>query len=60
MTQSIVGMDVSKHSLDVVLLHPEQKHYQVVKNNLAGFEYLSSWLQAKGCEQVHICLEATG
>jgi len=60
MTQSIVGMDVSKHSLDVVLLHPEQKHYQVVENNLAGFEYLSSWLQAKGCEQVHICLEATG
>ena len=59
MTQSIVGMDVSKHSLDVVLLHAGQKYYQAVENNLEGFEHLSRWLKARGCEQVHICLEAT-
>ena len=60
MTQSNVGMDVSKHRLDVVLLHAGQKYYQVFKNDQAGFEQISSWLKARGCEQEHICLEATG
>jgi len=55
-----IGIDVSKNSLDVVLLCEGKNHYQVVENNLSGFQYLSTWLERKGFQQVHLCMEATG
>jgi len=60
MTQTIMGLDVSKHTLDASLLHDGKTYYQVVQNDLSGFQQLSAWLKAKKCQQVHICLEATG
>jgi transposase len=60
MEQAIIGIDVSKNSLDVVLLYKGKKYYHVVKNNLSGFQHLSSWLKRKRVQQVHICMEATG
>lgn len=60
MTQAIMGLDVSKHTLDAALLHEGKTYYQVVQNDLSDFQQLSAWLKANKCQQVHICLEATG
>ncbi len=55
-----MGIDVSKNSLDVVLLYEGKSYYQVVGNNLSGFQSLSTWLEREGFQQVHLCMEATG
>jgi transposase len=55
-----IGIDVSKSSLDVVLLCEGKRHYQVVENNLSGFQHLSTWLEREGFQEVHMCMEATG
>jgi transposase len=60
MEQTNIGIDVSKSSLDVVLLHEGKRHYQVVENNPTGFQHLSTWLEREGFQQVHLCMEATG
>lgn len=54
-----VGIDVSKATLDVVVLIDKQKTYQQVPNHSQGIAHLLQWLQTfEGIEQV--CLEATG
>lgn len=60
MTQSIVGIDVSKLTLDIALLQVEQVKYLKVKNDLNGFKVLDQWLKKYGCQEVHACMEATG
>lgn len=55
-----MGINVSKNSLDVVLLYEGKSYYQVVENNLSGFQHLSTWLEREGFQQVHLCMEATG
>lgn len=60
MTQSIIGIDVSKHTLDIALLQDEQTKYLKVENNLTGFKLLGKWLRKNGCREVHACMEATG
>lgn len=60
MTQSILGIDVSKDTLDVVLLQGENKAYAIFNNHKAGFARLARWLISQGAGQVHACLEATG
>ena len=60
MTQSIIGIDVSKLTLDIALLHNAQVKYLKVDNNLKGFKTLAQWLKRNGCQKVHACMEATG
>lgn len=60
MEQANIGIDVSKSSLDVVLLHEGKTHHQVVENNPTGFQHLFTWLEREGFPQVHMCMEATG
>jgi len=60
MMRPIVGIDISKHFLDVVLIHVGHSHYKTVDNDAAGFLCLRNWLKAKGCHTAHICMEATG
>jgi transposase len=55
------GIDVSKSTLDVCLLHPEgRKRAKRFENSPTGFARLASWLEAQGVSQVHACMEATG
>jgi transposase len=55
----VVGIDVSKATLDVVWLDEQhQTHYVQVKNSRAGYEQLDQWLKRRAVEAV--CLEATG
>jgi transposase len=61
MKQAIVGIDVSKATLDVVLLRPEQGPQAAsYDNTLVGFQKLDKWLRKRKAGQVHACLEATG
>jgi transposase len=60
MIQSVVGIDVSKDTLDVVLLKEETNAYAGFSNNPVGYAKLVRWLISQGTGQVHACLEATG
>jgi transposase len=61
MADGILGIDVSKATLDVILLraeHPAQAASYA--NTLTGFKKLVKWLRKRNAGQVHACLEATG
>ena len=60
MTQSIVGIDVSKLTLDIALLHESKAKHLKIINNSSGFQRLHNWLLKHDCQQTHVCLEATG
>jgi transposase len=57
---TVLGIDVSKGSLDVVLRANGRKPHKIFANSLAGFECLAEWLRIQKAGQVHVCLEATG
>lgn len=57
----ILGIDVAKAKLDVVLRRPDGKlRSKVVGNTLEGFVVLSAWLLKQGVTELHACMEATG
>jgi transposase len=58
--QCILGIDVSKDSLDVDLVNNGRQIQKVMSNNPVGHQHLQNWLVAQGAGQVHACLEATG
>lgn len=60
MIHSIVGIDVSKHTLDIALLHEQQTRHIKIQNNLSGFQKLRGWLKNNGCQTIHACMETTG
>ena len=57
---NILGIDVSKDKLDLILLSEKGKSHKVISNDLAGFKTLDQWLISRHIDQVHVCLEATG
>jgi transposase len=57
---STLGIDVSKDSLDVVLINGSQQLHKVFSNHAVGHKHLHNWLVAQHVGQLHICLEATG
>lgn len=63
MSQSYLGIDISKSKFHVALQAHEKQHkkpkLKVFENNPRGFEELAQWLQVQGVEHVHACLEAT-
>ncbi len=54
-----VGMDVSKHPLDVCLAHSPRQRTQVA-NTAAGFVQVGNGWKEHAVPHVHVCLEATG
>ena len=56
----ILGIDVSKKKLDVVLLLDNKTLTKKFDNTEKGFRLLAGWLRSLHLEQVHACLEATG
>jgi transposase len=61
MTTPILGLDVGKETLDVVLLRSgaEAEHSQF-DNTRAGFNKLWRFLKKRKAKAAHVCLEATG
>lgn len=55
-----VGIDVSKATLDAVLLIGEQTCHRQVSNNRQGWCDMQRWMQTQHIDEVHICMEATG
>jgi transposase len=61
MNSPILGIDVSKDSLDTHLIIADTNQQAVFENTSQGHKHLVRWLQKHcGQEQVHVCLEATG
>jgi len=60
MTQIVLGIDVSKKTLDVALIFEARTLCKQFKNSTDGFRSLADWLASLEIKQVHACLEATG
>lgn len=60
MIQYVVGIDVSKDTLDVVLLKETASAYATFDNHKGGFARLVRWLVSREAGHAHVCLEATG
>lgn len=61
MFDTLLGIDVSKESLDVHLVIDNKSESAVLENNPIGHQRLISWLEKRcGQFQVHACMEATG
>ncbi len=58
--QNILGIDVSKDKLDLVLRTERGKFHKMISNNVEGFKRLDKWLRSQHVNRIHACLEATG
>lgn len=60
MLTPVVGIDVSKKTLDVTLLNEKGgKRRKRFANSAAGIAALKEWLPGKSQDVVHVCLEST-
>jgi transposase len=59
-SDSIVGIDVSKDTLDANCARGQRKQARTFENNPDGWKRLLAWLKAMSCQQAHVCMEATG
>ena len=57
MSDSIVGIDVSKETLDANCARGWRK---IFANSPDGWKLVLSWLKAMNSKQAHVCMEATG
>jgi len=60
MNQVVLGIDVSKETLDVALLQDANLKFGKFENTQEGFARLYKWLHIAKVEHLHACLEATG
>jgi hypothetical protein len=60
MNDVIVGIDVSKETLDASCARGQRKQGKIFANNSDGWTLVLSWLRAMGSKQARICMEATG
>lgn len=60
LSKIILGIDIAKKKMDVVLLFNNKVLNRRFSNSLKGFRLLQGWLASLHIEQVHACLEATG
>ncbi|WP_375331154.1 IS110 family transposase [Candidatus Tisiphia endosymbiont of Oplodontha viridula] len=60
MNSTILGIDISKATFDVALLHNNKTKTEKFDNNLQGFGTLKQWLLTNKIDTVHACMEATG
>src|SRR3954469_2200745 len=60
MTDAVLGIDVSKTTLDTSLLAGAKPRSRSFANSPDGWRQLIAWLTEHKIRQVHACLEATG
>lgn len=58
--QSLLGIDVSKDTLDVVLSAERGTFHKTIHNTSQGYQELEKWLEDHQAGKIHACLEATG
>jgi transposase len=59
-TRSYLGIDVSKDTLDVCLLHRDKSYHHRFDNRPGGHQALLRWLRKYRVRNLRACLEATG
>lgn len=57
---AILGLDISKDTIDACLLDERGESAKKVSNNAKGFTQLKRWLTNRRAKDIHICMEATG
>jgi transposase len=60
MAKIVLGIDVSKKTLDAALIFDNRTLSKQFKNTSDGHKSLAAWLASLEIAQVHACLEATG
>ncbi len=60
MSDFIVGIDVSKETLDANCVRGQRKQAKIFANSPDGWKLVLSWLKAMNSKQAHVCMEATG
>lgn len=60
MSDSVVGIDVSKETLDANCARGQHKRVRTFDNSPDGWKLVLSWIKAMGSKQAHVCMEATG
>ena len=60
MTEAVLGIDIAKDKIDVVLLVSGRRRRKTFANSRSGHAHLLQWLQDKGVAVSHACMEATG
>ena len=56
----MLGIDVSKETLDADWAHGERKRRRTFQNGPGGWQKMLAWLKDSGGSHVHVCMEATG
>lgn len=60
MSEIVLGIDVSKKTLDAALIFDNRTFCKQFQNSAAGIKLIAVWLVSFQIKQVHACLEATG
>ena len=60
MIDGILGIDVSKNTLDVSICSFTKVRTKRFANSFDGWRHLLDWLIAQKVQRVHACLESTG
>ena len=60
MAKIVLGIDVSKKTLDAALIFDNRTFCKQFKNSADGFRLLAAWLASLQITRIHACLEATG
>jgi len=55
----ILGIDIAKRSMDVMLLKGKERLYAHFNNTPAGIAELLKWLRQEQVSELHVCMEAT-
>ena len=59
-SDAIVGIDVSKETLDAYCTKGQRKQGRTFANSPDGWKLVRTWLKAMGSKQARVCMEATG
>ena len=60
MIDGVLGIDVSKNSLDASLSSCNKVRARSFLNSSDGWRQLQTWVMAQKIRRVHACLESTG
>jgi len=60
MDKSILGIDISKASFDVCLIHTDIEKFRKFDNDSSGFAKLKTFLRKEDVRELHACMESTG
>jgi transposase len=60
MQNHVIGVDVSKKTLDVCAIYGDRIRKKTFTNSESGFKNLMAWMSKLELSDPHICMEATG